>query len=543
MDILDILYSNKDSLMNADYSDLIQNILNNKELPSNERSRLTKSATAHARKADLDRGTLDSIKKRFISFDVETTGLDAYSDRIIELGAVLYENGKETSRFSSLVNPGVSIPSSATEVNHITNKMIKNAPDEESIYPRFIDFIDDAIEGKTIIVAHNAKFDLDFLTRAFQRLGINAEMRYIDTLSISRKLVKGLDNYHLNTIADSFSIINPNAHRAVTDADTCGKILIELFDRLDAINETNSRVNNPSKSNKEKKNSLTQDELEICSRVKYILLQGGCNTSVLRFNKTGSSSIECSCISVFFEFKIAKNGRYAIFPARLANQSNYVCDSCSQKEGAANFKRVYFTNPSDLDYFSTYLCLFYNYTLQNVFISPSLSQRELDAIYLCLENNTEITDSEMNDYLVCSESKDYSYVQLPSLEKAISNKDVTIRTVNTRPPLKKPKKQSAQWYGKMYTIMERAEKKRKAKRYDEAIKIYDECREAGFIEPYLYECYSKAYHSIKDYENEIIILDEGIKAINPDFVGGLKTRRDAAIKALYKTQKTDDKKN
>ena len=73
MDILDILYSNKDSLMSADYSDLIQNILNNKELPSNERSRLTKSATAHARKADLDRGTLDSIKKRFISFDVETT--------------------------------------------------------------------------------------------------------------------------------------------------------------------------------------------------------------------------------------------------------------------------------------------------------------------------------------------------------------------------------------------------------------------------------------------------------------------------------------
>ena len=135
MDILDILYSNKDSLMSADYSDLIQNILNNKELPSSERSRLTKSATAHARKADLDRGTLDSIKKRFISFDVETTGLDAYSDRIIELGAVLYENGKETSRFSSLVNPGVSIPSSATEVNHITNKMIKNAPDEESIYP------------------------------------------------------------------------------------------------------------------------------------------------------------------------------------------------------------------------------------------------------------------------------------------------------------------------------------------------------------------------------------------------------------------------
>ena len=88
--------------------------------------------------------------------------------------------------YSTLVNPKVRIPDAASAVNHITNAMIATAPSEEEAYAGLFRFLGDALDGKTIMCAHNAKFDFDFLCNALSRLGYDAKIRYVDTLSLSR---------------------------------------------------------------------------------------------------------------------------------------------------------------------------------------------------------------------------------------------------------------------------------------------------------------------------------------------------------------------
>ncbi len=174
--------------------------------------------------------TIEKLKTRYIAFDTETTGLNPSRDRIIELGAVLFENGKCVKRFQSLVNPGVFIPARVTAVNNITNSMIKNAPTEEIVYSELAEFLKDAYNEQTIICAHNARFDMSFLSETLMRLGYNANINYIDTLTFAKQKIKGLYNYKQDTVAHYFDIENEQAHRAASDAETCGKILWNLIE-------------------------------------------------------------------------------------------------------------------------------------------------------------------------------------------------------------------------------------------------------------------------------------------------------------------------
>ncbi len=176
-------------------------------------------------KTKVDVGTLPT---RYIAFDTETTGLFANKDRIIELGAVLFENGRVVDSFSSLLNVHMSIPPQATQVNHITNQMIWSAPEEEEVYEKFFVFLGDALDGKTVICAHNARFDVSFLSSTFDRLGYDGHIRYVDTLTLARKHIKGVANYKQETLARHFGIVNRASHRAVTDAEVCGQLLWEI---------------------------------------------------------------------------------------------------------------------------------------------------------------------------------------------------------------------------------------------------------------------------------------------------------------------------
>lgn len=171
----------------------------------------------------------DKLSKRYIAFDTETTGFSAYNDRIIELGAVIFEDGKAVKSFGSLVNAGKRVPASATRVNNITNDMLAGSPKEDVVYPEFVEFLGDAITGDTIICAHNASFDMRFLSATFERLGIDANIKFVDTLALCKKYVTGTCDHKQPTMAQHFNISQQDAHRAQSDALVCGGIMAELL--------------------------------------------------------------------------------------------------------------------------------------------------------------------------------------------------------------------------------------------------------------------------------------------------------------------------
>jgi DNA polymerase III alpha subunit (gram-positive type) len=105
--------------------------------------------------------------------------------------------------------------------------MLNNAPIEEEVYYCFSSFIKSVLEGKAVIVAHNASFDMNFLSNTLDRLGINGKLYYIDTLDLARQYLS-LPNNKQTTVANYFNIPLGNAHRAGDDALVCGKILVEI---------------------------------------------------------------------------------------------------------------------------------------------------------------------------------------------------------------------------------------------------------------------------------------------------------------------------
>ncbi|MDB5052049.1 MAG: polC [Bacilli bacterium] len=161
----------------------------------------------------------------YIVFDIETTGLSVMNNRIIEIAGVKMQEGKVIGEFSSFVNPHESIPYNITQLTHITDDMVQDAPDIETVLPQFVDFI-----GDSVLVAHNARFDMGFIQANCKTLGIPECLNpVLDTLELARFLFPGMKNHRLNTLADKFKISLDNHHRAIADAEALGHILYQLI--------------------------------------------------------------------------------------------------------------------------------------------------------------------------------------------------------------------------------------------------------------------------------------------------------------------------
>ena len=107
--------------------------------------------------------------------------------RLVEIGAVRFRlDGRDLASFQSLINPQTPITQNVQQVHGITDAMVRGKPTFEHVLPRFIEFLG---ESDTILLAHNALFDLGFLAMALTRLGIAfALILFIDTLDIARRL-------------------------------------------------------------------------------------------------------------------------------------------------------------------------------------------------------------------------------------------------------------------------------------------------------------------------------------------------------------------
>jgi DNA polymerase-3 subunit alpha (Gram-positive type) len=186
----------------------------------------------------------NELPEEFISFDLETTGLNKKSCRIIEIGAVKMRrtaNGtyREVDCFSQLVNPGktqtgtqIYISQKITGLTGITNEMVKDEPVESECVRRFIEWCGDnaVITGQNI-----AKFDIPFFKEASQRADTKWNFsNYIDTLTLAKDLrlkEQGyVDNLKQTTLAKWIGFTY-NAHRAVDDCRANVKILLPLVKR------------------------------------------------------------------------------------------------------------------------------------------------------------------------------------------------------------------------------------------------------------------------------------------------------------------------
>ena len=169
----------------------------------------------------------------FTAFDFETTGLYPDSDRIVEIGAVKFNLAGEEYRYSGLINPGMKMPEQASQVNGITDDMLEDMPVEDDIIPGFIDFIDG-----TVLVAHNIGFDAGFLKSAAVRLDLRlSDLPCIDTLNLTRNLLRGLPSYKLGVVAAFLRIDIENAHRAEDDAVACMDIFKACLEKLPGHHE------------------------------------------------------------------------------------------------------------------------------------------------------------------------------------------------------------------------------------------------------------------------------------------------------------------
>ena len=177
---------------------------------------------------ELFKEVVGELNKKFIAFDTETTGFSPYKDRIIELGAVLFINNKETAYFNSLVKTDVKNSYYAYKVNKISEEMLESAPLEIDIYPKLVEFLEEVLNGNIILVAHNAIFDMRFLKNTLERLGYSGHIRYLDTVKASH-IFPTIDHCQ-STIAEYLGIVNKNEHRAYTDSLTCGKILNKVLE-------------------------------------------------------------------------------------------------------------------------------------------------------------------------------------------------------------------------------------------------------------------------------------------------------------------------
>lgn len=209
--------------------------------PQKQRSRppqtkAVSNASISTRETRLDRSPLEALKREFIAIDFETTGLSPIHDRIIEIGAVRFVNKRAKEAFSTLVHSDVPISPQASRVNGITNEMISTAPSEAEAISMLVGFLEDALQGKTALCAHNASFDMDFLENALGRCCIRSNIRYVDTLSISRATIKGLEDHKQDTVLKYFNFSNLQGHRARSDALCCGKIMCKLIPLLETQN-------------------------------------------------------------------------------------------------------------------------------------------------------------------------------------------------------------------------------------------------------------------------------------------------------------------
>lgn len=345
----------------------------------------------------------------------------------------------------------------------------------------------------------------------------------------------GLENYKQSTIENYFGLTNPSSHRAASDAENCGHILYRLLDVASESLEIEKRQIEQSKPNLQ--------ELEVCAFIQNVISQKGGDTKLLRFRKNSSGYVDVCCLYTFLKVKFAKKGAYILIRSNCPATENYATELCTQSEGGTDYIRVYFSSPFDLEPLSEYICeTFFNcYKSMEEYASYSNYRRreiENSIRFMCTLTNEEVSS-------LLNEIKEHNYAPVTisvANERQISCDGVVIHAVYNRVPLSEIR--NADNWDKGFKMgfphWEKGEDERKRGNLALAIELFDKARLNGYAAPALYTSYALAYRQLKDYSNEIVILDEGIARM-PDQASVWSARKAKAISLLFAQQEKERK--
>jgi DNA polymerase-3 subunit epsilon len=163
-----------------------------------------------------------------VVFDLETTGLSAEKDAIVEVGAVVVRDGRvqEGESFHTLVHPGRSIPWYVTKVHGIRDGMVAGSPTIAEVLPAFLDFV-----GGRPLVAHNAGFDASFVIANAARLGLPPPSRFVCTMRLSQEVFPRERRHNLGALCERLRLKPSDRHRALADAEMTARAFL-LLQRL-----------------------------------------------------------------------------------------------------------------------------------------------------------------------------------------------------------------------------------------------------------------------------------------------------------------------
>lgn len=156
--------------------------------------------------------------------DIETTGTDPKTDRIIQFGCVLIKNGKIINRFATDINPDRKVPKQIQSLTQITNARVQKAPYFEDVAYTIYNLLSD-----TTFVAHNIFFDYHFLNQELLRCGVSElTIPGIDTVELAQIFLPCETSFRLNDLAESLGLTHDNPHQADSDAEVTGALLLYM---------------------------------------------------------------------------------------------------------------------------------------------------------------------------------------------------------------------------------------------------------------------------------------------------------------------------
>ncbi len=168
----------------------------------------------------------------FVALDLETTGLDFEKDEIIEAALVRFENGEPKDNLDFLVKPtNAELRPFIETLTGISKADLEAAPDFATVAGQICSFI-----GDLPVVAHNALFDSKFLKQTFAKVGINYDTHvFWDSLTLSRIAFQNVPNHRLDTLVQELEIERSRAHRALPDADACGRLFVKALEKISSM--------------------------------------------------------------------------------------------------------------------------------------------------------------------------------------------------------------------------------------------------------------------------------------------------------------------